>query len=240
MDARTVSRWFGAASLVVGGAAVTVGSLFEVTGDGDSVRRALAEIAAHQSDQRGLIVTDMVAVLMVPAMLYLMRLARKGSPRLAVSGGALAFAGWLAGLLGVGASDVLFYHAARAHDHAAAVSLLTAVTHDAATVVLLGVFLVCHLLGMLLLGVALWRSRAVPRWGAVLVGVAPTGQLFVHSAGRVPNAVAYGLMAAGMGAAALSLLRVADEEWDLPAVSSVSVHDRAHAARVGHATPAGG
>jgi hypothetical protein len=39
----------------------------------------------------------MVAVLMLPAMLYLMRLARKGSPRLAVSGGVLAFVRWLAG-----------------------------------------------------------------------------------------------------------------------------------------------
>jgi hypothetical protein len=240
MDDRTVSRWFGAMSLVIGGAAVTVGSLFEVTGDDDSARTALGKIAAHQTDQRGLIVTDMVAVLMLPAMLYLMRLARKGSPRLALSGGVLAFAGWLAGLLGLGASDVIFYHAARADDHAAAVSLLTAVTHDAATSVLLGVFLVGHLLGMLILGVALWRSRAVPLWGAVLVGLAPIGHLFVHSAGRVPNAVAYALMTAGMGAAALSLLRIANEEWDLPSVASVSAHDRAHAAPVGHATPAGG
>jgi hypothetical protein len=93
MDDRTVSRWFGAASLVLGGAAVTLGSLFEVTNDGDSVRAALGKIAAHQSDQRGLVVADMVAVLMLPAMLYLMRLARRGSPRLAISGGVLAFAG---------------------------------------------------------------------------------------------------------------------------------------------------
>jgi hypothetical protein len=240
MDDRTVSRWFGAVSLVIGGAAVTVGSLLEVTGDGDSARTALAKIAAHQSDQRGFIVTDMVAVLMLPAMLYLMRLARKGSPRLAVSGGVLAFAGWLAGLLGLGASDVVFYHAARAHDHAAAVRLITAVNDDRATSVLLGVFLVGHLLGMLILGVALWRSRVVPMWAAVLVGLAPLGHLFVHSAGRVPNAVAYALMTAGMGAAALSLLGVANEEWDLPAVRSTAPHDRALATPVGHATPAGG
>ena len=227
MDERTVSRWFGAVSLVIGGTAVTVGSLFEVTGDDDSARTALSKIAAHQFEQRGLIVADMVAVLMLPAMLYLMRLARKGSPRLAVSGGVLAFAGWLAGLLGLGASDVVFYHAARAGDHAAAVSLLTAVTDDAATSVLVGVFLVGHLLGMLILGVALWRSRVVPLWAALLVGLAPIGHLFVHSAGRLPNAFAYALMTAGMGAAALALLRVANEEWDLPAVSSVSAHDRA-------------
>ena len=237
MDDRTISRWFGAVSLVVGGAAVTLGSLFEVFGDDDSARTALGKIAAHQSDQRGLIVTDMVAVLMLPAMLYLMRLARKGSPRLALSGGVLAFAGWLAGLLGLGASDVVFYHAARAHDHAAAVSLITAVNDDWATSVLLGVFLVGHLLGMLILGVALWRSRAVPLWAAALVGLAPLAHLLVHSAGRVPNAAAYALMTAGMGAAALSLLRVANDEWDLRAAEA---DDRPRAAPLGHATPAGG
>jgi hypothetical protein len=239
MDDRTVSRWFGAASLVIGGAAITAGSLFEVTGDDDSVRTSLSRIAAHQSDQRGLIVTDMVATLLLPAMLYLMRLARRGSPRLAVSGGVLAFAGWLAGLLGLGASDVLFYHAARAGDHAAAVSLLTAVTDDAASSVLLGVFLVGHLLGMLILGAALWRSRTVPRWGAALLGLAPIGHLLVHSAGRVPNAIAYALMTAGMAAAALSLLRVADEGWDLPARGSVAPRDGTNVTVV-HATPAGG
>jgi hypothetical protein len=238
MDDRTVSRWFGAASLVIGGAAVTLGSLFEVTNDGDSVRQALGTIATHQSDQRGLIVTDLVAALMLPAMLYLMRLARKGSPRLALSGGVLAFAGWLAGLMGLGAGDVVFYHAARADDHAAAVSLVTAVTDDTTTSVLLGIFLVGHLLGMLLLGVALWRSRAVPRWGAALVGLAPIGHLLVHSAGRVPNGIAYALMTLGMGASALSLVRIANEEWDRPA--GVSARDRIHSVPVGHATPAGG
>ncbi len=64
MDDRTVSRWFGAASLVVGGVAVTAGSAFEFTNDDASVRAALNTIAAHQSAQRGVVVADLVTVLM--------------------------------------------------------------------------------------------------------------------------------------------------------------------------------
>ena len=50
----------------------------------------------------------------------------------------------------------------------------------------------------------------MPLWAALLVGLAPIGHLFVHGAGRLPNVDAYALMTAGMGAAALALLRVAN------------------------------
>lgn len=174
MDVRTVSRWFGAASLVVAGVALTVGTFLEAQGDDDSARVALEKVAAHQGDQRALIVVDIVAALMLPAMLYLMRLTRRAAPRLAVAGGVLAFTGWLAGLLGIGSLDLVSYHAARSPDRAGAVQLLTAVRDDATFTVLLIVFLVAHVVGMLLLGAALWRSRVAPRWAAALVAVTPS------------------------------------------------------------------
>ena len=131
----------------------------------------------------------------------------------------------------------LFDHAARAHDHAAAVSLITAANDDWATSVLLGVFLVGHLLGMLILGVALWRSRAVPLWAAALVGLAPLAHLLVHSAGRVPNAAAYALMTAGMGAGCAVAAPRCERRVGLRAAEA---DDRPRAAPLGHATPAGG
>ena len=51
-----------------------------------------------------------------------------------------------------------------------------AVTSDAAFVVPEALFIIGHVLGMLLLGIALWRGRAVPRWAATLVGLAPLVQ----------------------------------------------------------------
>jgi hypothetical protein len=93
---------------------------------------------------------------------------------------------------------------------------------------------------MLILAVALWRSRAVPQWAAVLIGLAPIGHLLVHGAGRLPNTIAYALMTAGMAGAALSLLRIANEEWDLPAVRPGAAQITARVAPGGHATPASG
>ena len=93
---------------------------------------------------------------------------------------------------------------------------------------------------MLVLAIALWRSRAVPLWAAGLIGLAPIGHLLVHDAGRLPNVIAYALMTAGMAAAAVSLLRVANEDWDLPAVRHGAAQITARVAPAGHATPASG
>ena len=75
MNVRAVSRRFGAAALVLGPLSLVLGSLFQVAGDDDPVPASLAKIAAHSSGERGLIVCDLLAGFMLPAVLYLMRLA---------------------------------------------------------------------------------------------------------------------------------------------------------------------
>jgi hypothetical protein len=226
MDVRQISRWFGAAALVVGPVAVVVGSLFETSADDDSVSTSLTKIASSQGDQRVLIVADLVAAFMLPAMLYLMRLSRRGAPRLAVIGGSVAFAGWLAGLISLGGSDVLMLHAAKLPDRQAAVSLVTSVVNDPGFVGPEAVFIIGHLLGMLLLGFALWRSRAVPAWAAALVGAGSILHLLVHNLAGPVDAAAYGLMAVGMIACAVRLLQMADEQWDLPAAAKAPRQER--------------
>jgi hypothetical protein len=73
---------------------------------------------------------------------------------------------------------------------------------------------------MLLLGIALWRSRAVPRWAAALVGLASLVQVPVHDS-AVGSAAAFGLFLIGMGACAVSLLRTPSE----PALASAGSED---------------
>ena len=107
MNARAVSRWFGAAALVIGPLSLVLGSLFQVVSDDDSVPASLAKIAAHPSGERAVVLVDLLAAFMLPAVLYLMRLAGPKAPRLTLTGGAVAFAGWLAGLVSLGASDLL-------------------------------------------------------------------------------------------------------------------------------------
>ena len=206
MNVRAVSIHFGAAALVIGPLGLVLSSLFQVASDDDSVSASLAKIAAHPSGERAVIICDLLAAFMVPAVLYLMRLAGPRAPRLTVAGGAVAFAAWLAGLISVGASDLLYDHAAQSPDRASAVSLVHAVTGDAVFTIPAFGFIVGHMLGLLLLGIALWRSRAVPRWAAALVGLASLAQVPVHDSGA-GSAVAYGLLLIGMAACAVTLLR---------------------------------
>ena len=113
METRT-SRTLGALALVGGGLAITLGSLFEPTQDGDSVATTLAKIASHRTAQRATLVADLAAVLILPAVLLLARLAHRRAPRLAVVGGSLAVAGWFAGIAAFGGLDIVLYHAALA------------------------------------------------------------------------------------------------------------------------------
>jgi hypothetical protein len=222
VNVRTLSLRFGAAAMVVGPLAIVVGSLFEAAGDNDSVSVTLAKIARHQSDQRVLIVMDLLAGFMLPAVLYLMRLARVGAPRLATIGGAIAFVGWFsAGTLA--SADVLYLHASQFPDRASAVQLVTSVTKDAGFGVPVLLFVGGHLLGMLLLGIALWRSRAVPTWAAALVGLGPIVHLFLLDAGPVPNACSFGLLLIGMAGCAVQLLRSTAERTEPSVPAHVEV-----------------
>jgi hypothetical protein len=217
MNAAAVSRRFGAAALVIGPLGLVASSLFQVVSDDDSVPASLAKIAAHPSGERAVIIFNLLATLTLPAVLYLMRLAGPRAPRLALAGGAVSFASWMAGLYAVGASDLLYYHAAESPDRASAVSLVHTLTSDGVFVLPELLFVVGHMVGLLLLGIALWRSGAVPRWAAALVGLAPIVQVPVHDSG-VGSAVAYGLFLVGTAACAAALVRTPPEAaapaWD--------------------------
>jgi hypothetical protein len=211
MDVRAVSRWFGAVALVIGPLGLVLGSLLAVAGDDDSVSVSLAKIAANPSGERAVVVCDVLAAFMLPAVLYLMRLAGPRAPRLTLAGGTVAFAAWLAGLVSLGASDLLYDHAAQLPDRASAVTLVHAITSDAAFVIPEALFIIGHVVGLLLLGIALWRTRAVPRWAAALVGLAPLVQLLVNDQANAVNACAFGLFLIGMAACAVTLIRVPAE-----------------------------
>ena len=69
------------------------------------------------------------------------------------------------------------------------------------------VFLVGHVLGLVLLAVALWRVRAVPVWAVACLGVSPILEI-VGSAGLKPVGVlAYVLLMAAFVACGMSLVR---------------------------------
>ena len=78
-------------------------------------------------------------------------------------------------------------------------------------------FVFGHLIGTTILGLALWRSRAVPSWAALLLAVSqPIHLASVMLDNRPLDLVGWGGTALGFAAAGLALLRMNNDDFDLP------------------------
>lgn len=215
MDIRTASRCSAAASLVVGSLALALPVSYY---DGDQPGATqLREAAAHAGMAKFGNALLALQILVVPAMIYVARLARGRAPRLAFVGGGLAALGWLAGLMGIGTAGIVVYQATTLPDQAAAATLIDKMAADPAFGLLTGVFVLGHVLGMIILGAALWRSHAVPTWAAILFTLVPVGHLVGHFASRALDvADGYALVLA-CAVCAVAVLRRPNDDWDLPA-----------------------
>lgn len=221
MDIRTASRAAAVTSLVVGATALALP--LSVTGDGDApAARQLADYAAHPGTAMTTNVLTFAIILMVPAMVYTARLARRGAPTTAFVGGGLAALGWLAGLMSLGMSQVLLYQGSRLPDRAAAATLVDAVTADPVFGTLVGVFVVGHVVGMVVLGVALWRSRAVPVWVAGLFVAYPVLHFAAHGGPAVIDYVARAALVVAAVGIAVRIARTPNVDWDAPTGQFVS------------------
>jgi hypothetical protein len=114
------------------------------------------------------------------------------------------------------ATDLLTLVAARPeHDRNTLVPFLDAVAAQPASGVGFGVFVLGHVIGMILLGAALWRI--IPRWASVALIVSQPLHFtaFVILGVQPLDGLAWGLTAVGFAACSLAVLRTPDSEWDL-------------------------
>ena len=78
-------------------------------------------------------------------------------------------------------------------------------------------FVVGHIVGSVLLGLAFWRSGVVHRgWAVAMVVSQPLHLLAALTANHPLDLLGWGLTALAMGAAAVALLRTPDDHWDVP------------------------
>ena len=218
LDIRTVSRYTGAVALVLGSAAYAVP--ITVSGDEDVPSAArLADYAAQPGVARAANLALLLMIAMVPAMVYAARLARPGAPKLAFAGGGIAALAWLTGLMSIGAGQILLYQGSLlpVQDRPAAAALIDGVNRDPVFGALIGIFVIGHLVGMVLLGASLWRSHAVPVWVAALFTASP----ILHVVGYatyplIDRASGVAFLVSGV-MIALRIVRTPDSRWDLPA-----------------------
>lgn len=169
----------------------------------DEPATVVAKVAADPAAQSAVIWLGYVALLTLPlGVLVVGGLAVRARPVLGGLGAVLAWLGFTS-LAFLVASDVATLAGVTAGLPAAAVVAVTAaVDGSAAASVAVGTFVVGHILGTVLLGIALWR--VIPRWAAAALIVSQP--LHLVFAVIVPNhlldMLAWTLTAVGFTAAA--------------------------------------
>ncbi len=170
---------------------------------------SLAAATAHPDLLHNVILFGMIgALLMIPAGLGAARIAAAGAGRLAFIGGTLVAAGY-ACYFAVLLTDLTTLAMARVGGPTADFARVLDVRQEnaAGTWVFL-LFVLGNIVGTFLLGLALWRSRAVARWSAAAVMAWPllhiTGLVVGTEWIEVAGAIAQG---AGFAAVGVQLLR---------------------------------
>lgn len=94
-------------------------------------------------------------------------------------------------------------------DNAATTQILDQMAAHPSAAIALMLFVIGHILGTVLLGIALWKGRIVPAWAAlVLIVSQPLHLVFaVVVPNGLPDAAAWSLTAIGFAAAGIALVR---------------------------------
>jgi hypothetical protein len=205
-----MSRWQTAGAvvcLVAGPLGQLAQYLVSPVNEGGSPSEQVTAAAAHGPAMGVAVVLDLLLLLILPAVLYAGVVAGGTRSRLAVAGTALSFAS----VLGAGyllAQDVVVRAAAAQPDHATAVGVVSAYEHSAVVTGVTVLYLAGHLVGFVLLGIALIRSRAVPAWAGIALCVWPVAEMLGEAAGlTVLAAAGFALLAVAFGACARALVQ---------------------------------
>ncbi len=155
-------------------------------------------------------------VLVVPSILAMALVSRRGAPRLTTWATTIMGGGFLMVLpLNIGSDALAWVAARKGFDPAATGKFMDAIENDP-RVGLGGLgFIAAILIGSILIGLALWKSGAVPAWAAALVALGGFTHPFLSFDHRVHGA---GLVVLALGCVAVSaaLLRMSNDEFDLP------------------------
>jgi len=215
-DARNFGRTLTGLCLIAGPLLFVISSVVGPNTDHDNKAKELADVAAHKSAYlTNAYMFLAAAVLVIIASIGLVRFFR---------GARGVTAGQIGGTLLVLGSSVLFAFFAftiteyemvnqKGVDRGAMAFFLHRLDKSNSGWPLFILFLLGIGVGLLLLAVAMYRTRAVPVWAAGAVGV---GAVLNFFGGTGIEIAANALLFVGLAVLAVGILRMSDEEWDSP------------------------
>ncbi len=160
-------------------------------------------------------------VLLIPAVYAVAWVARRGAPRLTTAGAFVSLLGCLAGfglLGGVDTPELLTVM--NNLDVNAMSKLYDAAQADPIGLIAGGLFITGIVVGLGLLGAALWRSRAVPAWMGIALMVGGITHPFIPH--QIGQGVGLLVAAIGFAGATRALLRQSNDDFDLPPLRTVA------------------
>jgi hypothetical protein len=216
-DLRRASRWLAALIVPIGPAAIAVLRYVLPYNTTDDTATIAAKVIAAPGTQSLVVWLGLLGTLtLAPGVLWIARLTRRRAPLLTAVAALLLVPAYLV-LAWLSAADLLLWVGAQDGLDASALTRLYDNTHPTSTIADV-IFVIGHVVGTVLLGVAMWRSRTVPRWAAAATIIAQPLHFVaaVILASHELDLLAWGLNAVGFAAAALAIIRLRDDDWDLP------------------------
>ncbi|WP_433159690.1 hypothetical protein [Kribbella sp. CA-247076] len=214
-DVRAVSRWFAAIVLPIGPAAIALLRYllpYDTTDDAATVTNKIVD----NLDRGSLVLwLGFIGILtLVPGAYFVGRVTRRRAPWLTAVALLLVVPGYLA-LPWTASSDIFIWSAGTAGLDPDAITRAAEATHGSMGAAAFA-FVLGHVIGTILLGIAMWRSQLVPRWAAVATAISQP----IHFVAAVVvvshtlDLVGWGLQAVGFAAVGWAILRMPDDDWE--------------------------
>lgn len=196
-DSHLWSRLLAAVLVALGPAAVAVLRFILPYSTTDDSAHTVAAVYAAPGRQSAVLWLSLIAILtLVPAALWVASLTRSRAPRMTIAALILLIPGYLS--MGYLASIDLQLWAGAAEGVDIPTMIRLSESVHPTTVIGTGVFVLGHVLGTVLLGIAIWRSNAAPRWAALLVIASqPLHLSAVILSSPTLDLVGWGMQAAG-------------------------------------------
>lgn len=212
-DIRPVWRWTAAVILPIGPAAVALLRFLLPYNTADDASTIVNKIVDNLNRSSVVIWLAYVAILtLVPGAYFVGRLTRRGAPWLTGIALFLMIPGYLS-LPWTASSDVFTWSAGTAGLDPASITKVAEAAHGSTDLAGL-VFVAGHLLGTVLLGIAMWRSGVGGRWAAVAVALSqPLHLTAVIISSHPLDLVGWGLQAAGFAAVGWAIVRLSNDDW---------------------------